>query len=276
MFYYKNWETFCAKVKYLNVEAIRARDVSEKYKTTQFIVFKHDVETNPSKALKLAQIENKYDINGSFYVQEYLLNNPSNVKILQEIRDLGHEVSYHYDVLDVNDGDFKKAKTEFQTNLEKFISNGFRIETVCQHGNPIKIRVGYTSNRDFFRNESIAQQYNDITDIVVNFKEKTGTKFLYISDAGYSWNIISDPENNDRVNEVPDVPLNGLNNVLDLLQKGNSIILSTHPHRWKKSKVTIHFKIRLFKTVRFFVRLISRVPVFKNVLSRFYFLAKKI
>lgn len=276
MFYYKNWENFCSTVVKTVIISQRACDVSVNNSNKQFIVFKHDVETNPSKALKLAEIENKHGIKGSYYVQAYLLDNIENVKILQQIRNLGHEVSYHYDVLDANNGDFEKANSDFQENLQKFKDAGFEIKTVCQHGNPVKNRVGYSSNRDFFRNKSIAEQYKEISDIVVNFKEKTDTNYLYISDAGYVWNIISDPENNDRIKGDPDIKLRGFEEILAEINKGNSIILSTHPHRWKKTKTGIYLKITLFKTIRSSIKFLTKIPVIKNILNRFYFLAKRI
>lgn len=276
MFYYKKWDKFCTDISNLNIATIRAKDVLKNQKQTQFIVLKHDVETNPAKALMLAQIEKKHGIIGSFYVQAYLLKNDSNIKILKEIKELGHEVSYHYDVLDANNGDFIKANLDFKINLEKFNACGFKIETVCQHGNPVKKRIGYTSNRDFFRDKSIAQQYSSIADIVVNFKEKSGKNYLYISDVGYSWNIILNPENNDLIKDTSDIPIKNFSNILELLKKGESIILSTHPHRWEKSKTCIYFKIGLYNIVRYFVSLISKVPLFKDILDRFYYLAKKI
>lgn len=276
MFYYQNWDNFCSSIEKISIAKISACDVSTNESPKQFIVFKHDVETNPQKALELAKIENKYGIKGSYYVQAYLLNSPVHVKILQAIKQLGHEVSYHYDVLDANDGDFEKANKEFQSNLKKFNALGFEIKTICQHGNPVKNRSGYTSNRDFFRNKEIAEQYKRILDIVVNFKIETRTDYLYISDAGYSWKIISDPENNDRIKGNPDIKLNGFKEIINEIEKGKSIILSTHPHRWKKSKIGIYLKIKLFKTVRSTVNLLSTIPFVKNILSHFYFLAKKI
>ena len=273
MFYYNNWHNFCSSINKSKIRTFRAAELLADKKTEQFIVFKHDVETNPAKALELAEIENKHGIKGSYYVQAYLLDNPENVKIFQQIKNLGHEVSYHYDVLDANSGDFEK---EFKENLQKFETAGFEIKTVCQHGNPVKNRVGYSSNRDFFRNKTIAEQYNEISDIVVNFKEKSRTNYIYISDAGYAWNIISDPENNDRIKGAPDIKLRGFEEILSKIDEGHSIILSTHPHRWKKSKLGIYFKIGMFKTVRSSVKFLTKIPGIKNVLNRFYFLAKKI
>ena len=276
MFYYKNWNKFCSEISKSKILLIRAKDILNNGVYEQFIVFKHDVETNPLKALKLAEIENKYGICGTYYIQAYLLDNPVDVAILQQIKVLGHEVSYHYDVLDANQGDYEKAKKDFKYNVERFSSFGFSIETVCQHGNPVMNRVGYSSNRDFFRNKSISEQYSNIADIVVNFKEKTGAKYTYISDAGYSWKLISNPENNDIDNTAPDIPLKGFDGIMELIKNGNSIILSTHPHRWKKSSVAIYFKIIFFRVVKAIVKFISKIPFLKNILSRFYFLAKKI
>lgn len=276
MFYYKNWEIFCSAVANTKAITLRAFDIALKNPRKQFVVFKHDVETNPAKALRLAEIENKHGIKGSFYVQSYLLNNPKHVKTLQQIKHLGHEVSYHYDVLDANNGDFEKANIEFQQNIITFENAGFEIKTVCKHGNPVKNRVGYSSNRDFFRNKTIAKRYKEISDIVVNFRDITGADFTYISDAGYSWNIISDPENNDRIKGEPDIKLNGFADVLTELNHGKSIIISTHPHRWEKNRLSIYSKIALFKIVRSTVKTLSKNPLIKRILNHFYFLAKKI
>lgn len=276
MFFYQNWELFCAAIKKYNIPTYKARDILKTGAKGQFIIFKHDVETNPSKALRLAEIESKFGISGSYYVQAYLLDSTHNVAILQQIRDLGHEVSYHYDVLDANKGDLEKADQDFKYYIDRFESFGFSIETICQHGNPVMDRVGYHSNRDFFRNKNISRQYSKLADIVVDFKEKTNLKYTYISDAGYSWNLISNPENNDIDKSIPDIPLKGFDGILELIEKGDSIILSTHPHRWKKSRWGIYLRITFFKIIRTSVQIARKIPFVEKILSRFYFLAKKI
>lgn len=276
MFYYENWDQFCSRLTKTAVECVRACDVSVRHLNHQFVVLKHDVESKPSKALKLAQIEHKHGIRGSYYVQAYLLDEAKDLKVLKEIASLGHELSYHYDVLDASSGDLEKANIDFQSKLEKFKQSGFELTTVCQHGNPVKNRVGYSSNRDFFRNENIALQYNYMTDIVVNFKEKKLVSYLYVSDAGYKWNIISDPENNDRVKGLPDIVLKSFDDILSEVKKGNSLIVSTHPHRWEKHRIIIFLNIWLFKLVRIVFKTLSQNKLIKSVLNRFYYLAKKI
>lgn len=276
MFYFKKWDKFCYAISRLDIIICTAKDILENKTNKQFIVLKHDVETNVDRALKLAAIEAKHGIKGSYYVQAYLLESKTNIKLLKEIQDLGHEVSYHYDVLDANDGDMTKAKEDFAKNLLLFVDNGFEVNTICQHGNPLKERVGYHSNRDFFRDSSVRSDYEGITDIVVNFKAKSGLEYLYISDAGYSWNIIDNPENNDRVETKPNIKLESYDEILKLLENGESIIMSTHPHRWGRNAIRIYAKLVLFKVIRTLAKVLYRMPIVKSLINRFYFLAKKI
>lgn len=276
MFYLKNWELFCSTIQTYNIPKITAREALSIPIKKQFIIFKHDVETNPSQALLLARIEHKYKIRGTFYVQAYLLDDPANISILREIENLNHEVSYHYDVLDENNGDFTKAKLDFQYNLAKFKAAGFNVVTVCQHGNPIKSRVGYTSNRDFFRNPSISLSYQEISDIVVNFKDRLGLDYLYVSDAGYQWSIIADPENNDRIKGMADIRLSGFSDILNELNNGKSVIISTHPHRWKKTRLGIMSTIYIYRFIRFTASHARKIPFLYEIMNRFYYIAKKI
>lgn len=276
MFFYKKWDEFCSALSNIDILYCSAEEVLESNTSQQFIVLKHDVETNVEKALKLANIEAKHGIKGSYYIQGYLLDSKSNIDLLKKIQNLGHEVSYHYDVLDANDGDMAKAKKDFRDNVTRFNRNGFEIQTICQHGNPLKERVGYHSNRDFFRDETVQNEYAGIADIVVNFKEMSGRDYLYLSDAGYSWNIIDDPENNDRFETGPNIKLESYGEIIGLLEKGESIIMSTHPHRWEKNAIRIYAKLALFKVIRAVSKGLYKIPFIKSVMNRFYFLAKKI
>lgn len=277
MFVYKRWEIFCKELKKRGIQTVSAEDVISKNINKKFVILKHDVETNPQKALKMAKIEYKYDLKGSYYVQAYILKNKKNIKILKEIQQLGHEVSYHHDVMDSNNGDINKAENEFNENIYLFNQNGFNIKTVCQHGNPIINRVGYHSNRDFFRDKNISNKYEDITEIMVNFKDRIGKEYQYISDAGYGWKIISDPENNDIINsEDKDVRLEVLENVLDEIDKCDRIIISTHPHRWQNNEFNAKMKDSIFTLIKKLAKLGLKIPLTKKIMEKFYFLAKKI
>ena len=182
IFVYKRWDDFCEKLASNGIVSIPVREIAPP--NLDFLTLKHDVETDVKKAYRLATIEHKYGHRGSYYVQAYLMHDAANIRMLQEMQQMGHEISYHYDVMDSCKGDLEKAIAEFEQNRLLFEQNGFTIETVCQHGNPVVERIGYTSNRDFFRSEKVRALYPHIVDVMVNLKSDVPTNFTYYSDAG--------------------------------------------------------------------------------------------
>lgn len=277
MFYYKNWEIFCKCLSQSGIILCTAERSLQLPKGTCFVVLKHDVETSVSNAYKLAAIEHKYGICGSYYVQAYLMNNSENVALLKEMQSWGHEISYHYDVLDANAGDYVAAERDFARYMTIFEKLGFRFNTICQHGNPVKKRIGYTSNRDFFRNKEIRAHYPNLIDMVVNYSQYAVCSYSYISDASYRWNVIIEPETNDLCAEVKNIRIGGFKNLLSLIQSGGkSYIVSTHPHRWMEKSWKINLKILIFHVVKNTVMVVRHIPGIEWLLNKFYFLAKKI
>ncbi len=278
MFYYNNWERFCDTLSKSNITLCTAEQSLKLPKGVRFCVLKHDVETCVPNAHRLAEIEHKYGICGSYYVQAYLMNDPKNVDLLREMQLWGHEISYHYDVLDANAGDYKKAEDDFIKYSKVFADNGFKYGTICQHGNPVKKRVGYTSNRDFFRNKEIRSHYPDLVDMVVDYSQHIGGReYRYISDASYRWNIITEPETNDLHPDVRNIKVGGFKSLLTLVQDTDySYIISTHPHRWTSVAWRINLKICIFRVVREIVMFSRHIPGVGWLLNKFYFLAKKI
>lgn len=270
MFVYSYWNKICKELSE-NHNCILANQIIEQNQDVSWVVVKHDIETNVSKALKLAKIEAEYNIRATYYVQSYLLR--ENLSKLKEIASLGHEVTYHYDVLDSNNGNYTDAINEFSDTINRFKESGFTIQTVCPHGNPILNRDGWSSNKDFFRNQEISEKFSEILDIVVHLPLRLKRAYVYVSDASYSWKIISNIEYNDVKN-------NGDKEISDifkiLLQNKECLIISTHPHRWESSKILIMIKIIFFRVVRFLARLVSNISFFKTIMSRYYYLAKKI
>lgn len=276
IFTYKLWEEFCRNLDMQGIHSIPANEIQGDL--SPYLVLKHDVETDVSKAYVLAKIEQKFHHRGSYYIQAYLMQDESNLSILKEMRDMGHEISYHYDVMDSNHGDIDNAVIEFEANKNIFEKYGFQLKTVCQHGNPVVERVGYTSNRDFFRNQSVRDMYSDISDIMVNFKEAHNTDYTYYSDAGRKFKMIFDPINNDIINsDDKNIEYKDLNALLrgGQIGKGNCII-STHPHRWTKSAVVYSLKGVVFKIIKAAAKIMMKIPFMKKFMSKYYYLAKKI
>ncbi|RAJ17905.1 polysaccharide deacetylase family protein [Olleya aquimaris] len=272
-FTYKQFNSICKKAVELKKTITANQILTHNTKDDNWIVFKHDVETNVERALKMAKIEAKHGIKATYYVQGYLLEN--NVKLLKDISDLGHEVTYHYDVLDANNGDFEKAKTEFIQYVTAFEKYGFKIETLCPHGNPLMIRNGWNSNKDFFRKESIASEFSNMLDIVVQLPATLASDYIYISDAGFQFKIIVNVEDND-INNGGDINIHTLKEFENICTENKKIIFSTHPHRWKTYTLSAIANKSKFKFIRGLALLVSKNKTIKKFLSKFYFLAKKI
>ncbi len=279
IFTYKYWDSFCRRLAEQKVHSIPARQLMTEQPQRPYLVLKHDVETNVASALKMAQIEHHYGHTGSYYVQAYLLSDEKNLAMLQQMQQLGHEISYHYDVMDSTGGNIPEAIAVFAENAALFEKNGFPLVTLCQHGNPVVERKGYHSNRDFFRNPAVQERFPQLTDIMVDFKEKAlgTTEYLYFSDAGRKFKLIFDPINNDVIpSDDKNIPFDSLDALLLFIQeKDANAIISTHPHRWVKSKAKYLVKTAVFKTVRAAAKLLLKIPFLKKFMSRYYYLAKK-
>lgn len=274
IFTYKKWEEFCAKLHQTGYISIPACQVSADL--SNYLVLKHDVETNVHSAYRMAQIEQKHGHRGSYYVQAYLLNDPVNVELLQKMQCMGHEISYHYDVMDSCKGNLDAAIEVFEKNRRQFEQNGFNCTTVCQHGNPVVERVGYTSNRDFFRRDRVRELYPGMADIMVNYSDIYNTRYLYFSDAGRVFKRIYDPINNDIINsDDKNIPYQDLDDLLAGLSGEVGNIISTHPHRWTASAAKYVVKSTVFKTVKAIAKLLLKLPFMKKAMGRFYYLAKK-
>lgn len=273
IFVYSKWDAFCKELCDKGRISIPAQEVTQDMDT--FLVLKHDIENTVPRAFELAKIEHRYGHRGTYYLHAYLLDDPANVELLRKMRDMGHEISYHYDVMDSCHGDLDKAIEEFETNRQRFEDLGFHIKTVCQHGNPIVERVGYTSNRDFFRSSRVQDLYPDLADIMVDYKQKYTVEYTYYSDAGRRFNLIYDPINNDITNsDDKNIPYEDLEHLLPALS--SSAIISTHPHRWTASAGSYIVKEKTFKIIKTTAKVLMKIPVFRKIMSRYYYLAKKI
>lgn len=280
IFIYRYWENFCRQLHESGIHSICAETLLKIHPAHPYVILKHDVETNVKKAFEIAKIEHKWGHRGSYYVQAYLLKDPKNISLLSLMQEMGHEISYHYDVMDANAGNLQSAILDFKSNCELFEKNGFSLSTLCQHGNPVIERNGYASNRDFFRNESVKKQFPNLTDIMVDFKQMAyeTTEYLYFSDAGRQFKLIYDPINNDLIpSDDKNVPFDTLNELWNYVteQKSNCII-SIHPHRWTSSRGKYIIKTAFFKTVRAIAKLLIKIPFMKKLMSKYYYLAKKI
>ena len=60
------------------------------------VVLRHDIDRKPMNALRMAELEYELGIQSTYYFRFPCTFKP---EIIRKIRDLGHEVGYHYEVL---------------------------------------------------------------------------------------------------------------------------------------------------------------------------------
>ncbi|MFC2154533.1 hypothetical protein ACFLRC_03510 [Candidatus Altiarchaeota archaeon] len=205
------------------------------------IILRHDVDRDFDKALLMARIEESFNIKSSYYFRfrgDVFL--PERMK---EFADMGHEVGYHYEVLDKSRGDEEKAVEIFKSELKEF-RKYFSVETVCMHGNPLT----KWDSRDLWKEHKL-EDYGLIGDCHLSFDF---SKVAYITDTGRNWN--------PRKYNIKDIPLQPEANMvalrdsrelISLIQgkKQPRLLTNIHPNLW--SETTLGWaKILIWKNIK--------------------------
>lgn len=232
---------------------------------------KHDVEDRIERAITLAQIEAQIGHRATYYFQGDLIAGEAGRKAAQEVAALGHEVSYHYDVLDAADGDYEVALEEFAHYLAIFADMGTPVRTVCPHGNPTKLRHGWRSNKDFFRSPIVRTQYPDILDIVVDFPLLC-PEGVYISDAGFQLRVIGHIASNDQSNDtaIQDGRPITWSDLAAIVTDAECTVLSIHPHRLDHNVMRLIGRRAVFSVLKAAYTQVKAIPFMRQMASRFY------
>ena len=151
------------------------------------ILLRHDVDRLPNNALQMAELEHSLDIKGSYYFR--VVPESFDIEIMKKIEELGHEIGYHYEDVDLvlqrqkikvkskkdRDKLIDLAYDSFCKNLEK-MREVADIKTICMHGSPLsKFDNKIIWDKYDYKNLGlIAEPYYDI-----NFNE-----FAYFTDTG--------------------------------------------------------------------------------------------
>ena len=178
----------------------------EKYlqsgKPAKGVILRHDADLSIKKALRLAQIENSFGISTTYY---FRIPKTFNEEIIREIHGLGHEVGYHFEVLDKTSGDYERAVRLFVDEINQFRQKtGIDITTVCSHGGlPYdgREKTGYKLNLDIFdyapglydETEILGEAYRDIGLSNTTYFSDSQARWHYIPDI---WGIIEHIESN--------------------------------------------------------------------------------
>ena len=264
----------------LNENGIRSRTVKSLHERSPArgeLFIKHDIEARVDRALRMAEIEAAEGHRATYYFQGALLQKKATRNCVRRLAELGHESTLHYDVMDANNGDFPAAIEQFTEFLSVFESLGCPVTTVCPHGNPTKIRAGWNSNKDFFRNSDVRLKFPEILDIVVDFPHlfSGGT---YISDAGFALRAIGNISTNDKSNDsaMNDGIEISWDNIINVINESDGLILSAHPHRFEEISAKLYQRKLLFFVLRKTYKLARNLPLVPTIADKLYTITRRL
>jgi predicted DNA-binding transcriptional regulator len=146
-------------------------------KPDKYVILRHDVDIKPERSLKIAQIEREFDISSTYYFR--MTDEVYQPALIKQIAELGHEIGYHYEVLDKAKGDYSKAVEIFENELTE-LRRVHEINTICMHGNS---RTRW-DNRDLWN-------YYDFKEFGIMGEAYLSIDFndvVYFSDTARTWN----------------------------------------------------------------------------------------
>lgn len=236
----KKYEEICSAIVDSDYTSIKIKSYLAKAVPKKAIILRHDVDSRIQTALKMAQIEKEYSLSSTYYFRSDAIYYP---KLVRKVENLGHEVGYHYEVMDKSKGNHEKAIEIFKIELEKFreITD---IKTVCMHGAP----SSPYDNHDLWKYIN----FNQFDILGEAYLSVDFNKILYFSDTSRTWNgtkfkvkdiIKSNHPYQEKIKNTDDLINLIRNNEIDQLY------ILTHPARWKEKfsdsmKDIIHQKFK--------------------------------
>ena len=127
-----------------NYEPLTVVSYLEDKPSGKTVIMRHDVDRKPENALKMAELESELGIKSTYYFR--IKDGVFVPGIVKEIAEIGHEIGYHYEVLDKAKGDYNKAIKIFKEELKTF-REICDVKTICMHGNPLSKWV----NKDLWK-----------------------------------------------------------------------------------------------------------------------------
>jgi hypothetical protein len=218
----KKYEQLCNAIKQ-NYKTYSVKEFIEK-KPKNGVVLRHDIDRKLRNALRIAKLEKKLNLKSTYY---FRYPNTYDKKIIDKIYSLGHEIGYHYEVLDKSKGNYKKAVKLFKKELKHF--EQWNVKTIAMHGNPLKD----WSNRDLW----LEYNFEDFGIIGEAYLSIDPDKLVYFTDTGRRWNDIRFNKK-DHFNKTM-VKVEDTNNLIELImaKKFKTCYISTHPERWSDNFV---------------------------------------
>ena len=219
-FTFAKYQELCLAILHTEYVPLTVQDYFG-YSSDKFIILRHDIDRKVENALKMAHLENELSIASTYYFRK--THDVFKPDIIKKISELGHEIGYHYEVLDKVKGDLELAIKLFEQELSEF-RKLVDVKTVCMHGNP----YAPWSNKELWREYDL----EDFGIIGEPYLSIDYNKVLYLTDTGRTWNgkySVYDVVDGSKFYKVKST-----DDVINLI-KSEKILqkcILAHPNRW--------------------------------------------
>tara|TARA_B100001093_G_C26832549_1_gene1016794 strand:- start:887 stop:1699 length:813 start_codon:yes stop_codon:yes gene_type:complete len=156
-------------------------------KINKFLIMRHDIELNLDRALKLAEIENEFNISSTYFLlpsSDYNIFEEIEINKIREIIKLGHDIGLHYDL---------ELISKYSNNPKKIVMQIIKILEEFY-----KIKIHAISSHMPMRSKKILQLPN----IINTYDPKYFQQIKYLSDSNQAWregDIISNIRKYDKI-----------------------------------------------------------------------------
>lgn len=186
-------------------------------------ILRHDVDDLPNNSVDTATIEHALGAKGSYYFR--VVKKSLHPDCIEKIKQLGHEIGYHYEDMALNNGNLEKSYEHFKEKLKLFRTY-YPVKTICMHGSPL-------SKWD---NKLLWNTYNykELGIIGEPYFDIDFTKVLYITDTGRQWNNTTSSVR-DKVKTAYNFKFNSTEDIIAAFNNNKLpgvIMLNIHPQRW--------------------------------------------
>ena len=191
------------------------------------VVLRHDVDRWPINALRMAELEARYNIRSTYYFR--YMPHTFIPAIIEQVARLGHEIGYHYETLAKAKGNHSLAYQMFVEELAGF-RRYYPVTTACMHGRP----MSRWDNRSLWKH----YDYRQAGIIGEPYLDIDYNKLRYLTDTGRCWNSERCNFRDKTTTQKLFATISTSAELLVFLQGYNqSIMLQTHPERWAFSSV---------------------------------------
>lgn len=187
------------------------------------MILRHDVDKMPLNSWEFAKLEQERRIQATYNFR--IVPESFKPTIIKQIYALGHEIGYHYEDLDLCNGDVTKAWLSFQKNLAK-LRELVPVQTICMHGSPLS----KWDNRDLWEKHD----YRELGIIGEPYFDLDYSKVFYLTDTGRKWNS-ADTSIRDKVDSSFRIEIENTQHLIQLIREGklpDQMMINTHPQRW--------------------------------------------